>query len=732
MSTNKSELIDLANQGESSTLEDRWLNAIDNQDSSQEDMLDTLSILIKNDQTEFASTLAWTWLAYELEKSDPNDCLALGKELLLRCTDNDEIRQEVLRLYKDVYSEKPHIEQLIQASGLSGAKTPLRAIRTMDICLDLKEGDFLISRSEERAAEVIATDRDLCMYTVRSTQGEQLLDPDELALTYDPVEANDFRVLIQLYPERLHSIIDTDPVTLVIGILRSRQGQIDSDELEHLLTSNNYLSPDKWKSWWSKAKTQLKRCPNIVVEGRNRTILTYHKDGQTLEDEIEPAWAQADTPAQRIEVINTYFREIKLRKTRVQPAMVKRMYSDLLTRVNALRKGSPADALTEALIIDLLAEGAELPEDATGPAREILAESTDCVALISSLKKNSLYLRALRYTKEDKPEDWPAIYARLLPLAPIAGCDFIAETLLKEGKTSLLAEAVKMIPTDFSKHLDAVCWLWRKPPDEVEEPISARELLIKLLDHLGDVTRGEDIPAEVVRETRQLIRSALSADKYKRYQEVIKDMEAGLASTVYNQAKRIQGLGQTVRSTILNFIQKTHPELFIKEKVDPWLDDNAIYCTQEGMNKCQEDLNFIVNVKMKENAKAIGEAASHGDLSENSEYKFALEERDLLQARAARMQDALSRARILTPQDISCDKINIGTRVSLRRVDSEQQKDITILGPWESDIDKGIYNYRAPLCAKLKDLTVGDTVTLNLGDAEAEYRIESINNAIES
>ena len=41
---------------------------------------------------------------------------------------------------------------------------------------------------------------------------------------------------------------------------------------------------------------------------------------------------------------------------------------------------------------------------------------------------------------------------------------------------------------------------------------------------------------------------------------------------------------------------------------------------------------------MRANAKAIGEAAAHGDLSENSEYRFALEERDLLRARLAQLQ----------------------------------------------------------------------------------------------
>ncbi|MCB9867224.1 MAG: hypothetical protein H6816_11410 [Phycisphaerales bacterium] len=64
------------------------------------------------------------------------------------------------------------------------------------------------------------------------------------------------------------------------------------------------------------------------------------------------------------------------------------------------------------------------------------------------------------------------------------------------------------------------------------------------------------------------------------------------------------------------------------------------------------ELEELVNVKIRENAIAIGRAAELGDLSENSEYKFALEERDLLQARLAQMQKEMDLFRPLKPGGI--------------------------------------------------------------------------------
>jgi len=723
-------LTELANKSEVQILEDRWLNIIERDDQPQTDMLDALEVLNKNNRADLASTLAWTWLTVEMEKSEPIDILTLGKEALIRCGDSEDIRNEIIRLYEEIYAQHPGISDLIRISGLKGGKTPRRALRAMDICLELKEGDFLVSRSEDRAAQVTSVDTDTWMYTVRTPDGTDILDPDELTLNYDPTDANDIRILIQLNPERLTDIIDSDPLALIIGILKSRHGQIDSDELEHLLCPK-YISDNQWKQWWADAKRDLKRCPNVVVEGRNPVILSYHREGRTLEYEIEPQWKQAETAAQRLDVIETYFREAKHRKTKVQPELIERMHSDLLDRVNTSRKGSPSEALIEALINDRLIDKAKLPDDAARPAKEIIAGSSDIFTLMGGITEVPLYLQALKYIKEIRPDDWLDIYARLLPVAPINGCNVIADTLIENGRTDQLAEAMQRIPTDLSNHLDDLCWLWRKPPTQVPAPISAREMLIKMLNHLGEVTRNDLAPAEVVRDVRQKIRAALSADKYTRYHEVIEQMDAGVASTIYNQVERLNGLGLVLSSHMLGYIRSTYPKFFAKARTDPWLDEKIIFGTQAGMNKRTEELNHIVNVKIPENAKAIGDAAAHGDLSENSEYKFALEERDFLHARLGKIQNELNLAQLLTANEIYTDKVNIGTRVTLKNTETGEMSDMTILGPWESDIDNGIYNYQAPLCMKLKDLKIGDMVSLTLSGQETEYHIEAINNALE-
>jgi transcription elongation GreA/GreB family factor len=70
--------------------------------------------------------------------------------------------------------------------------------------------------------------------------------------------------------------------------------------------------------------------------------------------------------------------------------------------------------------------------------------------------------------------------------------------------------------------------------------------------------------------------------------------------------------------------------------------------------------------------------------------------------------------------------------VHLRAADGGTQRTVTFLGPFETDVDQGIYNYRAPMSQKLMGATVGERVHLMLDGRDTEYevlRIESGLNA---
>jgi transcription elongation GreA/GreB family factor len=164
--------------------------------------------------------------------------------------------------------------------------------------------------------------------------------------------------------------------------------------------------------------------------------------------------------------------------------------------------------------------------------------------------------------------------------------------------------------------------------------------------------------------------------------------------------------------------------------VAPWEDPNTLWATQAGVDRKTAERDELVNVKMPENAKRIGEAASHGDLSENSEYRFALEERDFLRARLAQLNHDLSLARVLGSHDVPIDYVGIGTRVTLRSVADGHTRVMTLLGPFETNVEEGVFNYNAPACQKLLGGRVGERRALTVDGQDQEFEIVACENSL--
>ena len=94
-------------------------------------------------------------------------------------------------------------------------------------------------------------------------------------------------------------------------------------------------------------------------------------------------------------------------------------------------------------------------------------------------------------------------------------------------------------------------------------------------------------------------------------------------------------------------------------------------------------------------------------MRENSEYKFAQERRARLQAELKMLSEQLNKARIITSEDISLDKVGIGAKVTLK-VNDKDEVVYTILGPWDANPDVNILSNNSKLAQAMIDKSVGD------------------------
>jgi transcription elongation factor GreA len=88
--------------------------------------------------------------------------------------------------------------------------------------------------------------------------------------------------------------------------------------------------------------------------------------------------------------------------------------------------------------------------------------------------------------------------------------------------------------------------------------------------------------------------------------------------------------------------------------------------TQEGYDKLINEYDFLTKVRRDEVKKAISEAKSFGDLSENSEYDDARNEQAKVEARIVELEELIHNAEIISNEDIIDEGIiGLGSRVKL-------------------------------------------------------------------
>ncbi|MCK4806023.1 MAG: GreA/GreB family elongation factor [Candidatus Aegiribacteria sp.] len=152
-------------------------------------------------------------------------------------------------------------------------------------------------------------------------------------------------------------------------------------------------------------------------------------------------------------------------------------------------------------------------------------------------------------------------------------------------------------------------------------------------------------------------------------------------------------------------------------------ESDALFSSLGAIEQRESDALRLKQTEIPAAAEAIGEAASHGDLSENAEYAAAIEKRDLLLDRLNRWMKELQMYRVYPPDEITSDTVSPGIRVQLQESGgAETVQTIDVVGPLDADPENGRINYMAPLGKALLGKSIGDMVVLP-GDDSREWRV---------
>jgi len=145
--------------------------------------------------------------------------------------------------------------------------------------------------------------------------------------------------------------------------------------------------------------------------------------------------------------------------------------------------------------------------------------------------------------------------------------------------------------------------------------------------------------------------------------------------------------------------------------------------TNYGQERLQEELKTLKTIERPSVIKAIEEARSHGDLSENAEYEAARERQSFVEGRVADIEDKLRRAEVIDVSKLSGKEVKFGAFVTIEDEDTEEKSKYQIVGVDEADISNGLLSVNAPLGRALIGKTIGDSVEVTTPRGTKAYEI---------
>lgn len=148
--------------------------------------------------------------------------------------------------------------------------------------------------------------------------------------------------------------------------------------------------------------------------------------------------------------------------------------------------------------------------------------------------------------------------------------------------------------------------------------------------------------------------------------------------------------------------------------------------TVEGLKKLEEKLDYLKSVKRREVAERIKQAIEFGDISENSEYEDAKNEQAFIEGEIITLEKNLRNAKIIEEGEISTDVVTIGSTVTLKDLEFDDEIEYTIVGSTEADPTEFKISNESPVGAAILGQKIGSVIEVNVPVGVLKYEIINI------
>ncbi len=649
----------------------------------------------------------------------------LALALLRRGAHSDALVAQLAELMKQSFAGEAWFDVLAERSGLAAA-TDSATLLEFDRLRRFTPRHAVYHAAGWGEGVVEGFTAADCEVTVVFATGRRGEFPLQTVLdTFKPLDADDLRAMRLLQPDALAAMAENEPSHLIRKAAKMYRGTITSTQLKQELCGP-VLPEKQWASFWKRAKSAATKDPWLKVEGTpTRPVFVLRDKPVGIAEEANTALRHALNLGERVGVLRDYL-------ARSEDPDVQAQVLDLAEEVvkNAIEKKDVAHAHLLDCILLLEENGRTPPASHCDELRALIVDENGALQpqALDQIATQQSKERAVRLLPETLGEGWAeTVIASLLDF-PDSVLESVVHLLGEHGLQPRLLDAWEKVapyPRRFPLMTYLLCRLYADGAfaDQAgaPDPVSVGRVSLHLARVLTADKRGNNTHGRLLSRVASLL-----AGKRGFLNRAMEDIEKDDLATYLGITERGgEEFPQEIIDTVLRVVARRHPELTAKPEKPYWERDEVIYTSREGLKNVKELYRVLVEEKIPANSKAIGDAASLGDLSENSEWESAQEEQRNLTSRATIMDKEIKAARLIEDQELPEGVVAPGVKVGFVEVDTGNRRHLTILGPWDS-LDDHTINYRAPLAQKLLGHAIGEEVQIPSSGGPLPVRIETI------
>lgn len=715
-------LIDLARSKQFEELERAWEASIAAPGSAAV-YCATIEALCDADMASRALALTTAMVEAMAQAQRLADARRLASTAVRRGAHNEALAQRLLQLTEQVFAEEAWFVVFKERSRLGSNLSP-DTFEAFEALVRYTAGNVIYHRGGwgEGVVERVAPDSQEIV--VRFATGKTMELPLDTALdSFKPLEPDDLRTMRLVNLDELRRLAEEAPSQLIRKAARVMRGRITSTQLKEAL-SPSVIPTSKWAGFWKRARAEATVDPWLQIEGSaNRPTFVLRKEPLSLTDEARRALGFADDLGNALAICREHL--ARCEDGRARDALLdmaqERVTAALRNRANV----APAQILDGLLLLE--ANGREIPgARAADELRSLLFDEAG-VFHPERFEQVAAGEQAVGLIEDALGPTWPDLLIPNLTRVPFGVVEAVVDLMEQRGHAPRLLPLWDQVAPYPRRHPAVTYLLGRlyaagvfdEQPERPSE-IAVARVLLHLTRVLAADKRGNAALGRLLGRATSLL-----AGKKSFLSRVLETVDReNIREWVGICERGGEDFPPEVSSLVLRTVARRFPDL--EQTPDkPFWEEDFVFVTRAGLARQREEYRRMVDEKIPTNSKAIGAAASLGDLSENSEWESAMEEQRNLTTRAQQMDTELRKAKLIEEQDIPDDVVAPGTKVTFASENGSDRQTWRVLGPWDAVADD-IVSYLAPLAKDLLGKGVDDVATIQSPGGAKTVRIEAI------